>query len=128
MSRTKIDDDNIVTVLLLGSGSLLAVLTIGGAAFGSLRFAGSILAGGLLALVNFVWLSSALRKVLLLPAARATRFAQLRYLMRLAAMGAVLYLLIVKVGIDIIGLFIGLSVLVASIVGMALYKLTLKGG
>jgi hypothetical protein len=128
MGRPKINDDNIVAALMPVSGVLLGVLVACGAIFGTLRFAGSILAGGLLALVNFAWLAGALKKVLQLPAAKAERFAQLRYVMRLAAMGVLLYVLIVRVGIDIIGLLIGLSVLVISIVGLALYKLTFKGG
>ena len=128
MGRAKINDDNIATMLIPVSGVLLALFVGCGGIFGSIRFAGSILAGGLIALANYVWLAGALRKVLQLPAAKATRFAQLRYVMRLSAMGILLYVLIVRVGIDIIGLLVGLSVIVISIVGLALYKLTLKGG
>ena len=128
MGLVKINDDNIVSVLLVGSGAVLLLCAISGALFGSLKFAGSILAGGLLALVNFAWLAGALRKVLQLPTGKAERFAQIRYVMRLAAMGVILYILIVPVGIDIIGLLIGLSVLIVSIVGLALYTLSLKGG
>ena len=128
MGRAKINDDNIATMLIPVSGVLLALFVGCGGIFGSIRFAGSILAGGLIALANYVWLAGALRKVLQLPAAKATRFAHLRYVMRLSAMGILLYVLIVRVGIDIIGLLVGLSVIVISIVGLALYKLTLKGG
>jgi hypothetical protein len=128
MSPVKISDDNIIPVLMGVSGVLLLLFTLGGALIGSLKLAGSILAGGLLALANFVWLAGALRKVLQLPAASAGRFAQLRYVMRLAAMGVMLYVLIVFVGIDLIGLLVGLSVVVIAIMGLALYKLTLKGG
>lgn len=128
MSMVKISENNIVTVLFGLSGSILLLLSLCGALFGSLKFAASILTGGILALVNFFWLLNAMKKVLQLPVATAGRFAQLRYVMRLAAMGIILYVLIVHVGMDIIGLIIGLSVLVISITGLALYKLTFKGG
>lgn len=124
----KINDNNIVTVLLGGSAAILLLLTLCGALFVSLKFGASILTGGLLALLNFLWLLNAMKKVLQLPVASAGRFAQLRYIMRLAAMGIMLAILIGYVGIDIVGLIIGLSVLVVSITGLALYKLTFKGG
>jgi hypothetical protein len=68
-----------------------------------------------------------LKRVLLLPAGKASRFAQVRYVVRLALMALVIWLLIVRVGIDVIGLLIGLSVLVINIIALSIYRLTLKG-
>lgn len=127
MKTVKITDDNIFTVLINSSWLLLALLTIGGLAFGSLRFAAGELAGGLLAIANFYWLRSILQRVFLLPAGKAGRFAQIRYVLRLALMALVIWLLIVRVGIDVIGLLVGLSVLVINIIALSIYRLTLKG-
>ena len=128
MGPVKITDRNIVSVLAGGSAILLLVLALGGTLFGSLKFGASILTGGVLALANFFWLASALRRVLQLPVATAGKFANLRYLLRLAVMGVILYLLIVHAGVDVIGLILGLSVIVVTVTVLALYTLTCKGG
>jgi hypothetical protein len=127
MRPVKINDDNIFTVISIGSWVLLALLTAGGLVFGSGKFAAGILAGGLLAIANFYWLMSILKRVLLLPAGKAGRFAQLRYVLRLAVMALIIWVLIVRVGIDVIGLVVGLSVLVINIIALSVYRLTLKG-
>ena len=127
MKTVRITDDNIFTVLTAGSWVLLTLLTIGGLIFGSPGFAAGVLAGGLLAIANFYWLLSILKRVLLLPAGKASRFAQVRYVVRLALMALVIWLLIVRVGIDVIGLLVGLSVLVINIITLSIYRLTLKG-
>ena len=123
----KINEGNIVTILTIGSLTLLAVLAVGGFIFGSARFAASVLAGGLLALINFYWLRSVLVRSLRLDVRTAPRFAVLRYLARLAFMAATVYLLIVVCGLDIVGLLVGLSVLVFSIMSLSLYMISAKG-
>lgn len=128
MTLVKINEDNIFTVIVIGSWLLLALLTLGGAVFVSLKFAASVLAGGILAIANFYWLLSILKRVLLLPAGKAGRFAQIRYIMRLAVMALVIWALITYVGVHVVGLLIGLSVLVINIIALAFYKMTLKGG
>jgi hypothetical protein len=128
MSLVKINEDNIFTVITIGSWTLLALLTLAGAVFGSLKFAASVLAGGLLAIANFYWLVSIIKRVLLLPTEKAGRFAQIRYVLRLAVMALMIWVLITYVGVHVIGLLVGLSVLVINIIALAFYKLTLKGG
>lgn len=128
MNRVRINEDNIFTLLSVGSWILLALLTLGGAVFGSLRFAASVLTGGVLAIANFYWLASVVKRLLLLPAGQAGRFALLRYVLRLAVMAVAIWVLIVHFGIHLVGLIVGLSVLVLNIVALAVYKLTLKGG
>jgi hypothetical protein len=127
-SRVKIDEDNIFTVLTFGSIVLTCAVCAVALLSGAYRFAGGVAAGGTLALANFYWLLSAMKRVLVMPAAKAGSFAQVRHLLRLGATGFVLYLLIVKVGVSIIGLLVGLSVLMINIVLLAVYKMTLKGG
>jgi len=46
----------------------------------------------------------------------------------LAIIALVIWTMIVRVGIDLKGLFVGLSVLVINIFALTIYRLTCKGG
>lgn len=127
MSRVRIHEGNIFTVLTAASWLLLVVLSLTGLAF-SPRFAGSVLAGGLLAMMNFYWLLSVLKRVLQLPVEKAGRFALVRFVLRLSVLSLILWLLIRFVGIDAMGLLLGLSIIVINIIALALYKVARKGG
>jgi hypothetical protein len=128
MRTVKITDDNIVTVLSSGSWVLLAVMALAGWLLVSRHFAGGMLAGGVLAIVNFYWLHSILRRTLLLPKGKAQRFAMSRYLLRLVLIGLVTWLMIDRFKIDTLGLLVGLSVLVINIFALTIYRLISKGG
>lgn len=128
MSSAKINDNNIVSVLLIFSLIILAVLSAGGALLVSPGFGATVLMGGVLALANFLWLAEALRRVLQMEAGQARRFAHVRYLLRIAVMGCLLYILIVVFGVNIFGLLLGLSIVVFSISGLAIFKSIQKGG
>ena len=92
------------------------------------RFGFSLLAGGLLATANFMSLRRGLEAALRLQPATASRFATFRFLLRLAVMALLLYVLIVTLGADIFGLLLGLSVLVINILIFSIYLSTRKGG
>ena len=127
MTTVKINETNIVTVLLVGSLALLVLLAGAALIFGSARFSGSVLAGGLLAIGNFLWLKSVLTRSLRLEPHEAPRFALLRYIARLSALAAAIYFLIVYCRVDIFGLLLGLSVLVFNITVLAFYLISAKG-
>lgn len=122
----KVNEANILAVLTRGSWLLLAVMSLAGL-FVSPQFAASIMAGGLLALANFYWLRSILQRLVMILPESPQRFVLLRYLIRLTLMAVAIYLLIVKFGVSVFGMVIGLSVLVCNIVAMSLYMLTTKG-
>jgi asparagine N-glycosylation enzyme membrane subunit Stt3 len=128
MATIRITDDNLLTVVASGSICLVVILAFGGWLLISASFAGGVVIGGALALINFVWLRTALQQVLQMSANVATRSATLRYLVRLSAMGFVLWLLIVQAKVNVFGLLVGLSVLVLSIAMVSLYKLLHMGG
>ena len=86
------------------------------------------MAGGLLATANFIWLRRGLEAALRLQPAIASRVAIFRFLLRLAVMALLLYVLIVLLGADIFGLLLGLSVLVVNITIFSIYLSTRKGG
>ena len=128
MTATKLNESNIFSWLVGGSLLLSAVAGAACALVVSPRFGGSLFAGGLLATANFLWMRRGLEAALQLQPHNASRFAILRYLLRLAIMAAILYLLIVRLGADIFGLLLGLSVLVVNITAFSIYLSTRKGG
>ena len=127
MTTARIREENIFTVLTAGSLILLVVLAGAGLVLASGRFAGSVLAGGVLALVNFFWLRSILTRSLNLDARTAPRFAVLRYLVRLALMAVAVYVLVVYCRADLLGLLLGLSVLVFNIIAVSIYMISTQG-
>jgi hypothetical protein len=128
MNPMKITENNIFRFIATGNWVLLAVMVAASAVFGSLRFTGGVLAGGLIAIVNGYWLYSILHRTMRLPAKKAVRFVQTRYLIRLVLIAIVVSVLIVYYGIDVFGLLLGLSVLVITIFGITIYLLINKGG
>jgi hypothetical protein len=128
MTGTKLNESNIFPRLVGGS---LLLSVVAGALCGllvSARFGASLFTGGVLATANFLWMRRGLEVALQLQPQSATRFAILRYILRLSVMAAILYLLIVRVGVDIFGLLLGLSVLVLNITAFSIYLSTRKGG
>ena len=125
---TGISDENLLAVLFRGGWILLILLVTGSLLFAAPGFTAGVLAGGLLALANFAWLKNILARSLNLEARQAARFAQLRYLLRLTLLAAAIYLLIVRVGVDVYGLLLGLSILVINIMAVAIYQVTNRSG
>ena len=128
MGRIRINEDNIFPRLIVGSLLMSAVLGAASALLVSPGFGVSLLAGGLLATANFIWLRRGLEAALRLTPGIASRFATLRFLLRLAIMALLLYVLIVVLKADIFGLLLGLSVLVVNITVFSIYLSTRKGG
>jgi hypothetical protein len=128
MRTVKINDENIITVLNVGSWILLALLAIAGWLLFSRHLAVGIVAGGVLAIVNFYWLHSIMKRTLLLTKGKAQSFAMTRYMLRLVLIGVAVWFMIVRFNIDLIGLLVGLSVLVINIFALTIYRLIFKGG
>jgi hypothetical protein len=126
MSPVRINENNIIPRLLAVCWILLLLLTVTGYLFGSVRFAASVLTGGLLAIVNFYWLRSILQRALRLSNSTASRFTLVKYLVRLAALALIIYLLIKVAGIHLLGLLLGLSVLVLGIFVVSIWMLISK--
>ena len=129
--RIRINEDNLFARLVAGSFLLSAVAAALTALLVSPRFGLSLLAGGVLATANFVWLRRGLEATLQMNSGNpttASRFAVLRFLLRLAIMGVLLYLLIVVLKANVFGLLVGLSVLVINITLLSILLSTRKGG
>lgn len=128
MSRISINEDNIVQCVMVGGLALSVVLALATALLVSPKFGISVFAGGLLAIANFLRMRSGLESLLRTQPTNASRSAVMKFLLRLAMMAVLLYVLIVLLHADIIGVLVGLSVIVINIFGFSIYLSTRKGG
>ena len=125
---TPINEDKLFAVIVIGSLGLLTVLTAIGFLFFPTPVGRGILAGGLIALVNFFWLRSVLQRILGLLPARPVTYAQVRFVARISVTGFMLYLIITSGWFSLIGLLVGLSIIVANIIILSLYGALRPGG
>jgi hypothetical protein len=94
---------------------LFSLLTISGFLFFPRPFALGIFFGGLIVTVNFHLLARTLKKVLNPLHLSSHRVALVKYYIRFIISGLIIFVLIAKHIVDPLGLFIGLSLVVASI-------------
>jgi len=113
-------EKDILSIVTRWSWLLLAALTVICALLGSLSFAIGVVAGGLIALGNNFWLRSIMERILIQQRADARTYALIRYLLRLTISGIIIVTLI-KFGINIAGLLVGLSVLVITITTVSVF-------
>ncbi|MCE1227059.1 MAG: ATP synthase subunit I [Geobacteraceae bacterium] len=113
--------------ILQASIVLLVIATATGFFFYTASVGLGILAGGSIAIINFVWQRRTLGQLLeqqVVPSAGATA---IRYLLRLSITAVILYAVLSSGRFSIIGLLVGLSVIVAVIIVFTLYSAFYKG-
>lgn len=125
---TATHEDNLFAVIIKGSLALLAVLTIVGFAFFSAKTGLGVLAGGVIAIINFIWLRNVLQRILGLLPAKPNLYAQVRFVVRIAVTGVLLYAIITSGWFSLAGLLVGLSIIVANIIALSLYSALRTGG
>jgi hypothetical protein len=125
---TAINEDNLFGVIIKGSLGLLAVLASAGFAFFDVNTGRGILAGGIIAIINFLWMRNVLQRILGLLPAKPTMYAFIRFVARVSVTGLCLYLLIVSGWFSLAGLLVGLSVIVANIIALSIYGALRAGG
>lgn len=125
---TAINEDNLFGVIIKGSLGLLTFLTIAGCLFFSTKTGMGILAGGIVAIANFLWMRNVLQHILGLLPAKPNLYAQIRFVARISITGLCLYLLIVSGWFSLSGLLVGLSVIVANIIALSIYGAVRAGG
>jgi hypothetical protein len=106
----------IVTFVTRANWVLLAGATAAGALFAPFDFALGIFSGGLMVTVNFYLLARTLRQALTPPHVTSHNVVLAKYYLRFIVSGFVIFLLIAGGVVDPLGLVIGLSVVVASII------------
>lgn len=125
---TAIDEENLFRIIIKGSLGLLAVLTAVGLSFFSVKTGLGILAGGVIAIVNFFWLRNVLQRILGLLPAKPFLYAQVRFIARISITGFVLYLIITSGWFSLTGILVGLSIIVLNIIALSLYSALRAGG
>lgn len=113
-------EKDILAIVTKWSWLLLAIMTAICSVFGSISFGIGVAAGGIIALGNNFWLRSILERILIQQRADARSYAIIRYLLRLTISGIIIVALM-KWGVNIAGLLVGLSTLVITITTVSVF-------
>jgi hypothetical protein len=108
--------ERIVNFVTRSNWVLLAGATVGGAMFAPYDFALGIFSGGLIVTINFYLLARTLQRALKPPHLASHNVVLAKYYLRFLVSGFVIFLLIAGGVVNPLGLVIGLSVVVASII------------
>lgn len=122
------DEENLFAAIVKGSILLLLVLTVIGFVFFSVPTGLGILAGGIVALMNFLWMRNVLQRILGLLPAKPQLYSQIRFVARIGITGVILYFVITSGFFSLAGLLMGLSIIVANIIALSLYCALRTGG
>ena len=123
-----INDDNLFAIIIKGSLGLLTLLTVGGLVFFSGKTALGVLAGGSIAIVNFLWMRNVLQRILGILPINANRYALMRYITRMTVTGFAMYFVLTSGWFSLAGLLTGLSIIVVNIFALSLYRAFCTGG
>ncbi len=96
--------------------ALFVIFSLGGWLLATPGFARGVLFGGLLVTVNFHLLARTLKKTLTPPYLSSHNAVLAKYYLRFVASGIIIFILIAGHFVNPLGLIIGLSVVVASII------------
>jgi len=113
----------ILTFVTRTNWILFAAASIAGFVLAPAKFAGGILCGGLLVTANFHLLARTLRKALTPPHLASHNVVIAKYFLRFIASGFIIFVLIAGHVVNPLGLIIGLSVVVFSIMLATLCEL-----
>jgi hypothetical protein len=102
----------------------LGVLLILSLTFMSLDFALGVLLGGVISIANYYWLYLSLRKAFRQLSDSTKTTVMVKYYIRFAVTGVLLYFIITRTPADVIGLLVGLSVVVINIVVSAVLEVS----
>ena len=116
-------DDQLLAVMARRNWYILAFLMLISLLWRSVAVTQGVLAGGLVAIIAYGWLYRSLVKTLANPDRSAARGFQMTYVVRLAALGTAIFLLIAKGGVNPIALSAGLSVVVVNILWTTLRRM-----
>lgn len=120
MTRNRTSDENLLATMAKASWTLLILLSVAGYFIVSANFALSLLAGGLTALGNNFWLRNILERILIQQRSDAASYALIRFILRYTLLGAAI-LIALRLGANIAGLLVGLSVPVITTICFSIY-------
>ncbi len=102
--------------ILFAVASLVAVFAA------SAEFAGGVVCGGLIVTLNFHFLAKTLKKALTPPHLASPNAVLVKYYLRFILSGFIIFMLIAAKVVNPIGLLLGLSVVVTSIMCATVYE------
>ncbi|MDY0269144.1 MAG: ATP synthase subunit I [Trichloromonas sp.] len=108
-------DDSLLGDLSRRNWLLLAILVLISLFWRSSAVTLGVLAGGLIAILAHYWRYLALTRLLGAPSQQSAKGFQINYVLRLAVLGSLLFLLIAKARVDLPALVVGLSVVVLNV-------------
>jgi hypothetical protein len=115
-------DDRLLERIALLNWLVLAVLVALSLWWRSQAVTLGVLTGGLVAILSYRWLHRSLQRVLSQPGDGSARGFQARYLLRLTALAMVIFLLLTRVEVHPLGLVVGLSVVIISLLWTTLIR------
>jgi hypothetical protein len=116
-------EQRLITFIKRANWILFALLSIGGLFWTSPSFARGIIFGGLIVTANFHLLSRTLRKAFTPPHIASHNIILIKYYIRFIISGIFIFLLICLHIVNPLGLFVGLSVVVASMMLASLIEI-----
>lgn len=120
-------DPELVRIERFGIILWLSLVLLGFCCLGR-DFAQGVLVGGAVVIVNQHWLYRHTRQALSLPVGQSAGYMTRRYVLRLVTLAAVLFVFIACLHVHVIGLIVGLSVVMLSIVCYACLSYFSFGG
>jgi len=99
----------------IGSWVVLGISLIIGLAFFPFYFTLGILLGGLISILNFYWLSRDIKRVFQQYSSKAKPYIMIKFYIRFAVTGVIIFFILTQTPVDLIGLIIGLSLVVINI-------------
>lgn len=121
MIVNKITEENLLTVVTAGSAVLALISSLTGFTLHSKAMGFGIAAGAGIALLNFAWQRSIMKRILSLQVHRPAMHAIVRYLLRLGITAIALYYLLTSGYFSLTGVLLGLSVVVITIICCTVY-------
>lgn len=91
-------------------------------------FASGVFWGGVICMANFQWMKRHARRAVSLPAGKGASYMIIRFILRLTAIGIAILAILTWTHVNIIGLFLGLSIVMCSIMGYTWFTYLFAGG
>lgn len=115
-------EQRLIKFVTITNWILFPIVSIAGLLLATPNFAKGIIFGGLLVTINFHMLARTLKKALRPPHLASHNIILAKYYLRFIVSGFIIFVLISKHYVNPIGLIIGLSVVVASIMLATIYE------
>ena len=117
------NDDQLLAEMALRNWIILIVLLLLSLLWRDVMLSLGVLAGGVLAILNYRWLGRSLSRLLNDPQFSSQKGFQRNYIFRLLFIACALYLLLVRGGLNPLALVVGLSVIVINLMVTLLKRL-----